>query len=105
MATGVDGDAALNALSVFSPDIVVLDIGMPGKDGFETAREVKKRAPAARIVFLTAMEDVDYVRVAHDMGGSYVIKRRMHTDLLTAVREAMVGNLFFSPLPPQSHLP
>jgi DNA-binding NarL/FixJ family response regulator len=105
LATGVDGDAALNALSVFSPDIVVLDIGMPGKDGFETAREVKERAPAARIVFLTAMEDVDYVRAAHDMGGSYVIKRRMHTDLLTAAREAMVGNLFFSPLPSQSHLP
>jgi DNA-binding NarL/FixJ family response regulator len=106
LATGVDGDAALHAVSVFSPDIVVLDIGMPGKDGFETAREIGERAPTARIVFLTAMEDMDYARAARDMGGSYVVKRRMGTDLLTAAREMMGGNLFSSPiLPSESHLP
>jgi two-component system, NarL family, response regulator NreC len=105
LATGVNGDAALHAVSVFSPDIIVLDIGMPGKDGFETAREVRKRAPTTRILFLTAMEDVDYACAARDMGGSYVTKRRMRTDLLTAAREAMEGNLFFSPILPSQSLP
>jgi DNA-binding NarL/FixJ family response regulator len=95
-----DGDSGLNALSTFNPDIVILDIGMPGKDGFETAREIKERARTTRIVFLTAIEDVDYACAARDMGSSYVVKRRMRTDLLTAAREAMGDNLFFSPIRP-----
>jgi DNA-binding NarL/FixJ family response regulator len=95
-----DSDTGLNALSIFNPDIVILDIGMPGKDGFETAREVKERARTTRIVFLTAIEDVDYACAARDMGSSYVVKRRMRTDLLTAAREAMGDNLFFSPIGP-----
>jgi DNA-binding NarL/FixJ family response regulator len=73
---------------------------MPGKDGFETAREIKERARTTRIVFLTAIEDVDYACAARDMGSSYVVKRRMRTDLLTAAREAMGDNLFFSPIRP-----
>lgn len=106
LATAVSGDAALDVVSAFSPDIVVLDIGMPGMDGFETARRLKESAPATRIVFLTVMEDVDYACAAHEMGGSYVVKRRMRTDLLLAAREAMNGNLFSSPiLPSESHLP
>jgi DNA-binding NarL/FixJ family response regulator len=95
-----DSDTGLNALSIFNPDIVILDIGMPGKDGFETAREIKERARTTRIVFLTAIEDVDYACAARDMGSSYVVKRRMRTDLLTAAREAMGDNLFFSPIRP-----
>jgi DNA-binding NarL/FixJ family response regulator len=95
-----DSDTGLNALSIFNPDIVILDIGMPGKDGFETAREIKERARTTRIVFLTAIEDVDYACAARDMGSSYVVKRRMRTDLLTAAREAMGDNLFFSPIGP-----
>jgi DNA-binding NarL/FixJ family response regulator len=95
-----DSDTGLNALSTFNPDIVILDIGMPGKDGFETAREIKERARTTRIVFLTAIEDVDYACAARDMGSSYVVKRRMRTDLLTAAREAMGDNLFFSPIRP-----
>ena len=95
-----DSDMGLNALSTFNPDIVILDIGMPGKDGFETAREIKERARTTRIVFLTAIEDVDYACAARDMGSSYVVKRRMRTDLLTAAREAMGDNLFFSPIRP-----
>lgn len=104
LAALVDGDSAIDALSALRPDIVVLDIGLPGKDGFETARQVKQRARTTRIVFLTVVEDSEYASIARDMGGSYVVKRRMHTDLLTAAREAMGGNLFFSPiLPPQPH--
>jgi DNA-binding NarL/FixJ family response regulator len=95
-----DSDTGLNALSIFNPDIVILDIGMPGTDGFETAREIKERARTTRIVFLTAIEDVDYACAARDMGSSYVVKRRMRTDLLTAAREAMGDNLFFSPIGP-----
>jgi DNA-binding NarL/FixJ family response regulator len=55
VATAVSGDAALDVVSAFSPDMVVLDIGMPGMDEFETARRLKESAPEIRIVFLTVM--------------------------------------------------
>lgn len=100
LAAVIDGESALDAVSVVSPDIVVLDVGLTGESGFQTARRMQERAHAARIVFLTAVEDVDYACAARDMGGSYVVKRRMRTDLLTAAREAMDGNLFFSPILP-----
>jgi two-component system response regulator DegU len=104
MAVVLDGDAALDAVSIFSPDIV-LHIGMPEKDGFETVRRLRETDCASRIVFLTVMEDIDYVCAVREAGGSYVAKRRMRTDLLSAAREAMRGNLFFSPiLPTESHL-
>jgi CheY-like chemotaxis protein len=100
LAALTDGDSALDAISIFNPDIVVMDIGMSGKDGFEIARQVKERSWKTRVVFLTVMDDVDHARAARDMGASYVVKRRMGTDLLTAARGAMEGNLFFSPLLP-----
>ena len=104
MAVVLDGDAALDAVSIFSPDIV-LHIGMPEKDGFETVRRLRETDCASRIVFLTVKEDIDYVCAVREAGGSYVAKRRMRTDLLSAAREAMRGNLFFSPiLPTESHL-
>jgi DNA-binding NarL/FixJ family response regulator len=105
LATAHSGEAALEAVATLRPDLVILDIGMPGTNGFETARRLKDSACTTRIVFLTVMEDADYACAAREMGGSYVIKRRMRTDLLLAARETMDGKLFFSPTPPSgSHL-
>ena len=100
VATVVNGEAGLDAVSMLKPDIVIMDIGMPGKDGFETARRMKEYFVTPRIVFLTVTEDVEYACAARDMGGSYVVKRRMQTDLRIAAREAMRGNLFISPILP-----
>jgi DNA-binding NarL/FixJ family response regulator len=105
VATAAAGDAGLDAVSTLHPDLVILDIGLPGQNGFETARRLKRSDCATRIVFLTVMEDADYAYAARAIGGSYVIKRRMHSDLLTAARDAMEGRLFFSPtLPSGSRL-
>jgi DNA-binding NarL/FixJ family response regulator len=100
VAAVVNGEAGLDAVSMLKPDIVIIDIGMPGKDGFETARRMKEYFFTTRIVFLTVTEDVEYACAARDMGGSYVVKRRMHTDLMIAAQEAMRGNLFISPILP-----
>jgi DNA-binding NarL/FixJ family response regulator len=100
VATVGNSEAGLDAVSMLKPDIVIIDIGMPGRDGFETARRMKEYFCTTRIVFLTLTEDVEYACAARDMGGSYVVKRRMRTDLMTAAREAMRGNLFFSPILP-----
>ena len=93
-----DGTRALEAVALFKPDVVVLDIAMPGKDGFEAARLIRDLRLSTKIVFLTITEDWDYVRTAAALGASYVLKRRMHHDLVKAANQALAGQLFVSPM-------
>ena len=92
-----DGIKAVQAAIKYKPDILVLDIAMPGLDGIQAAREVRRLTLPARLVFLTIQEDADYMRAAHDLGASYVLKHRMHIDLPTALKEALAGRMFVSP--------
>ncbi|HXY07882.1 MAG TPA: response regulator transcription factor [Terriglobales bacterium] len=92
-----DGIKVVQAALKYKPDIVVLDIAMPGLDGIQAAREVRRFALPARLIFLTVQEDADYIRAAQDLGASYVVKRRMHIDLPLAIKEALAGRMFFSP--------
>jgi len=92
-----DGIKVVQAALKYKPDIVVLDIAMPGLDGIQAAREVRRCALPARLIFLTVQEDADYIRAAQDLGASYVVKRRMHIDLPLAIKEALAGRMFFSP--------
>jgi len=92
-----DGIKVVQAALQYQPDIVVLDIGMPGLDGIQAAREVRRLTLRARLIFLTVQEDADYIRAARELGASYVVKRRMHIDLLLAVKEALAGRMFVSP--------
>ena len=92
-----DGIKVVQAALKYKPDILVLDIAMPGLDGIQAAREVRRLTLPARFVFLTIQEDADYLRAAHDLGASYVLKHRMHIDLRVAIREALAGRMFVSP--------
>ena len=80
------------------PDVVVLDITMPGQDGIEAARHLQHVGCRAKLVFLTVHEDLDYVRAAMDMGGAaYVTKARLVSDLVPAIQAALAGQRFLSP--------
>lgn len=93
-----DGQAMLEAESEAEPDVVVLDISMPVMNGFEAANHLTQRASRAKIVFLTAHDDPEFLAAATAAGGlGYVIKSRMATDLRLAVREAVRGRAFVSP--------
>jgi DNA-binding NarL/FixJ family response regulator len=95
VANGVD---LIKAAAQLDPDVVVLDITMPGLDGIEAACRLKQSGCRAKLVFLTVHEDSDYVRAALRAGGSaYVIKARLASDLVSAVHEALEGNRFVSP--------
>lgn len=98
LATLNDGARVAETVARLQPDIVLLDISMPFVDGLSAAREVKRLGVPARIVFLTVGEDSDCVHVAMALGASYVLKRRMHLDLLVALNEAAAGRTFISPL-------
>jgi DNA-binding NarL/FixJ family response regulator len=96
VATTGDGRQAFEAVTSFKPELLVLDIAMPGWDGFETARRVMEAWPTTKVLFLTANENVAFRAAAREMGASCVIKRCMWKDLIPAAREALAGELFFS---------
>jgi DNA-binding NarL/FixJ family response regulator len=97
VGTAEDGNAALETVLQLEPDIVLLDISMPGITGIDAASEIKKKLPA-KIIMLTVHEDPDYIRAALNAGASgYVLKSEMVTDLKDALRAVSEGNVFISP--------
>lgn len=95
-----DGSGLEAAIERCRPDIIVLDIALPGRSGLEWARCLAAGGSRARIVFLTVHEDADFVREALAAGGlGYVVKSRIGVDLLEALRTALAGRLFISPCP------
>jgi DNA-binding NarL/FixJ family response regulator len=93
-----DGPSALIAARRLQPDVVVLDISMPGMSGLEVACALRAEASAAAIVFLTVHDDPQFVDAAMQAGGTgYVVKLRLSHDLLHAVQEAKAGRSYISP--------
>ncbi len=97
IASVSDGRAALDETLKLNPDLVVLDISMPGMSGIDVARELKKHSTKTRIVFLTVHEDSQILASCLAAGGlGYVVKALMATDLVPAIREALAGRVFVS---------
>ena len=61
VGTGANGNDAVSLYVEHAPDITLLDIQMPGRDGLSAAREILERDPAARVVFLTTFSDDEYI--------------------------------------------
>jgi CheY-like chemotaxis protein len=94
-----DGPAAVEAATALRPDVVVLDIWMPGMNGFEVAARLRAVGCPAEVVFLTVHEDKEFVVAAKAAGGiGYVVKPRLASDLVVAVREARAHRPFVSVL-------
>ena len=99
VGTFSDGPAALKAVLNLEPDLVVLDISMPGMTGIEVATELKCRGNNAKIVFLTVHEDSDIIATCLSVGAlGYVLKALMDSDLIPAMNEALAGRVFVSRL-------
>jgi len=72
------------------PDIVILDVVMPSISGLQAAREIRRRVPRARLIFLTASEDPDVAAAAYGVGASaFVLKRSAGRELQSAIRKVM----------------
>jgi len=99
VGTVSDGRTALAAVLKLEPDLVVLDISMPGLTGIEVARELKCRGNKTKIVFLTVHEDSDIMATCLSVGAlGYVLKALMDSDLIPAMNEALAGRVFVSRL-------
>jgi DNA-binding NarL/FixJ family response regulator len=92
-----DGQSALDAILELEPDLALLDISMPGKNGLDVARELKNHASMTRIVFLTVHEDSDIIAACLSAGAlGYVFKALMDSDLIPAMNDALAGRVFVS---------
>jgi CheY-like chemotaxis protein len=95
VASAHDGPRALEASERLDPDVVLLDVTMPGLSGLQVARELKRSGSRARIVFLTMHPAHDYIEAALRAGGhGYVLKTRIQPDLVSAVNHVLSGQIF-----------
>ena len=95
VATAPDGRQALNLARRLRPDVAVLDVTMPGFNGFQTLEQLRQDGSETRVVFLTAHSDDEFVAAAISGGAhGYVLKSRMHLDLISAIDHALAGRLF-----------
>lgn len=93
-----DGDSALRMTEETHPDVVVMDISMPGMNGLDGIRRVKESVPDSQVVVLTMHEDQRYFFQALEAGASgYVIKGATPVELLTAIRAVRKGEAYFCP--------
>jgi DNA-binding NarL/FixJ family response regulator len=94
-----DGRAALDAAGKLRPDVIVLDISMPGMSGLDVATRLHQAGSTAALVFLTVHDEEELVLAARAAGAiGYVVKPRLVSDLTTAVHEALAGRPFVSPI-------
>jgi DNA-binding NarL/FixJ family response regulator len=93
-----DGRQAVALSESASPDVVIMDIGMPNLNGIEAARQIVDRNPRTAIAILSMHSDESYVIRALKAGArAYLLKDSAEADLLAAVRALTEGKSFFSP--------
>jgi DNA-binding NarL/FixJ family response regulator len=93
-----DGREALEQVKSLAPDVLVLDLMMPGLNGLEVARQLHKHTPKVGVVVLSMHDDEGFVLEALANGVSaYVLKDSNSSDLIQAVREVAAGRRYLSP--------
>jgi DNA-binding NarL/FixJ family response regulator len=89
--------AFIEAVGTFHPDVAILDVSMPGGDGFVTARRVLEREPSLPIVFLSMYSDSSYIDQAAQVGAkAYLSKRVPAQELIAAIRAVLEGETLLS---------
>lgn len=92
-----NGDAVLDLVRELQPDVLVLDIMMPGTNGVEITRQVREEMPDTRVVVFSMHANDAYVRATLRNGASaYVLKESDADELVLAIQEAMEGRRYLS---------
>jgi DNA-binding NarL/FixJ family response regulator len=93
-----DGSECLEKTSALIPDVVVLDIKLPGMSGIEVCKQLKTSHPLIKVIMLSMYEDYEYVNQALQAGADgYLLKKVASSELVSAVRKAYQGEKTFSP--------
>lgn len=92
------GSQVLSMAEALQPDLILLDLSMPGLGGLEALPLLRKVAPQSHILILTMHDDDSYLRQAlRDGASGYVLKRAADTELLAAIRAVMRGEVYVHP--------
>jgi len=93
-----DGREAIDACKKLDPDVVLMDIAMPGLGGIEAALEIRKEGMRAKVLILSQYEDREYVRRLLRAGvAGYVLKKSAGSELVGAIRAVQRGGLVLDP--------
>jgi len=93
-----DAEQAIRLARLHKPDVVLLDIVMPGRSGLDAAPEILEAAPKAKILVLSMQDDPSYVRQAFSVGATgYLLKEAADDELVEAVREVARGGRYVHP--------
>ena len=95
VATASEGQTAIAEAERIKPDVIIMDISMPGMNGLDATAQLMKRIPAARVLTLTRHNDHSYLRQLMTAGAAgYVLKQSPAETLLNAVRTVAGGRTF-----------
>jgi len=93
-----DGTAAVAKVAELDPDVVVMDVSMPGLNGAKATAAIKEAKPSRKVLALTLHEERSYVRLLLDAGASgYVLKRSAADELIHAIKAVADGRVYLDP--------
>jgi two-component system, NarL family, response regulator NreC len=94
-----DGAEAARLVGELRPDVVLLDLAMPGMSGLDALQLIKRDTPMTRALILSQYDDESYLRRALEAGASgYVLKRAADVELLSAIRAVSRGEVYLEPM-------
>jgi two-component system response regulator NreC len=93
-----DGNEALRLAEELQPDLVLMDISMPGTGGIEALQYFSRQLPGTKVLMLTVHEDEELLKAAVQAGASgYVVKRAAESELISAINSVIQGNIYIHP--------
>ena len=93
-----NAEEAVRKARLHKPDVILLDVVMPGRSGLDAAPDIKEAAPKSEILVLSMQDDPSYVREAFASGASgYLLKEAADAELVAAVREVAAGRRYVHP--------
>lgn len=98
MAEATNGMECLDLMENAPPDVVLIDLKMPGINGLETTQVIRRNYPQVKVIVLTMYDDEELVRKAIHVGAhGYLLKNARREDLIGAIRHAVQGRSYLDP--------